>query len=951
MRVKALGLALIAVATAACREAPLDLERAPVVAAPPAPIDLAAVVPDDPDLREGALPNGVRFDILPVPGALRTQVWLVVGAGSLAEDDDQRGLAHLVEHLAFEGTTHFPGHAIRDVVERSGMASGDDLNATTSYDATTYKLAVPGDDPALLATGLDVLRDWASEVTFDPAAIDHERKVVAEERRLRAGDGGFDEAVRDYVLRGSRHAERFSSGDPIIVATAPREALLRFYRDWYRPDLMTVIVVGDVDAAAVEAQIRSRFAGLVGPAQPRALPHDEIHVRDGEVVIARNGQTDTAVIEQLPANPERTYGDLRQRVIELLRMRALTFAGDVSDWTEHRRFGDVWCYVERSGWPEVAIERLVKARRGVLDPAAIARARREFLEEGERFADGVADPAELVDELATRAVTGGWFIDADQYARATAQLVPTILDAEIATRPRAPVAILVHRDLQLDDDDQVTKLHEDGIREDFAAAIAGTFALHPPRDPRPAVDLPRVGLSPGTIVAERTITTRDGAPRSWIAQVFAAHARDRDGHATRRSLGPGDLLEWRLSNDARVLVKPLVTPGHAVSILGLKTSVAGLAPGDETATVIAGALISGGGPGVTHEGFARAALAAGVPNHVADTRDGGALVYADARTSAHVEAALQVVDAYMRATAPGDEMRDAVFAAASQGIRSDAPAGRWLLRDLDVALTDGDPLVVGPTREEIKRIDTARALAIYRDRFGDASAFTFVITGDVDPAALRPLVEKYLAGLPATGAPPIAPPPARSWHAGDQTIVRHGGGGDRATIHVTAWSTATGDYGRKRDLLLLQLLLQARVRDLLRDELAEVYAVDVDVSLTAPPAPKVAIAIDFSCAPAHAQALATAVRALLDQLRDGAITADDSARAIAQVRRTYEGWVGDTTYWQQELASRALYGLDPAGIATDPRRVVADLELARTRAIVRELLSLGGTVTGILLPQ
>ncbi len=560
-------------------------------------------------------------------------------------------------------------------------------------------------------------------------------------------------------------------------------------------------------------------------------------------------------------------------------------------------------------------------------------------------------PPSFVDALATRAVTGGWFIDADQFARDTARLMPTILDAEIATRPRAPAAILVHRYLRFDDDAEDTRAHEDGIRADFAAAIAGTFELRGRPDARSAGDLPRVAPGPGTIVAERIITARDGAPRTWVAQVFAAHARDRDGHATRRSLGPRDLIEWQLSNGARVLVKPLATPGRGVSILGLAARGAGLAPGDELATIIAGALISRGGPGVKREDFARAALAAGVTDHGAGTRVGRAQVYADARSSAHVEAALQVVDAYMLATAPGDEMRDAVFAVASQGVTPHAPPWQVLRRDAQIALTDGDPLAVGLTYDQIRAIDPARALAIYRERFGDASAFTFVITGDVDPAALRPLVERYLAGLPANGAPPIAPEPARLWHPGDQTIVRHDGGGDRATIGISAWSTATVDYGRKCDLLLLQLLLQARVRDLLRDELAEVYTVDVAVSIAPPPVRRVTIAIDFSCAPEQAEALAIAVRGLLDQLRDSAITADDSARAIAQVRRTYEGWVGDAAYWQQELAWRALWGLDPTGIPTDPRRVVADLDLAHTRAIARELLGLGGTATGILFPK
>lgn len=443
----------------------------------------------------------------------------------------------------------------------------------------------------------------------------------------------------------------------------------------------------------------------------------------------------------------------------------------------------------------------------------------------------------------------------------------------------------------------------------------------------------------------------DAAPRSWLAQATARGRLDPAARATRRALGPADVLEWRLSNGARVFIKPTSARSHRVGIIGMAPGGASLSPDEVPAAIVGALLVTKGGPSTDHDGFARAARAAGIDDHGVTIDGGYAEVHASGRSGASVEALLQVVHAYMRATGPRDGLGDLMFDVEATRAGPATPPEFALPGELKRALTDTDSLEVPLSKADVTGLDPARALAIYRERFGDASAFTFVITGDIDPVALRPLVETYLAGLPAIGAPPAATQAARPWHAGDQTIVRHGGGGDRATITVAAWSTATVDYARKRDLLLLQLLLQARVRELLRDELAEVYTVDVDVSLAPPPARRVTIAIDFSCAPAHAEALATAVRGLLDQLRDGAITADDSARVIAQVRRIYEGWVGDATYWQQELASRALYGLDPAGIVTDPRRVVADLDLARTRAIAHELLSLGGTATGILLPK
>src|SRR5262245_6733771 len=238
---------LIATLTIACGHR--HHARARVIDPPEDPKDPS--VPLDPDLREGLLPNGLRYEILPVHGAgQRAQLRLVVAAGSSEEDDDQLGFAHVVEHLAFEGTRRFPHDGVTAAMERDGMAFGADVNASTSADATVYQLAVPTDEPHALDTALDIMRDWAGDVTFDEAALDRERQVVVEE--VRQGEPGLEEVALAAAIRGSLHGMRPPKGDPDLIARAPRAAVVRFYRDWYRPDLMTVVVSGDIDAAAVE---------------------------------------------------------------------------------------------------------------------------------------------------------------------------------------------------------------------------------------------------------------------------------------------------------------------------------------------------------------------------------------------------------------------------------------------------------------------------------------------------------------------------------------------------------------------------------------------------------------------------------------------------------------------------------------------------------------------------
>src|SRR5689334_1275870 len=235
---------------------------------------LSADMPIDPEVLVGGLPNGLRFYIRPNPRPARqVELRLVVRAGSVLEDDDQRGLAHFVEHMQFQGSRHFPGQTIDSFLASLGLSIGSDANAATSFDDTQYSLRVPSDRPEVLDRALTVLEDWAGGALFDDAAIDRQRAIVlAEWRRNLGADERTGDKMRHVELEGSRYADRSPIGDPDVIRTAQREQLVRFYHDWYRPDLMAVIVVGDVDTNAVAAKIREHFTGISNPTPERSRP-------------------------------------------------------------------------------------------------------------------------------------------------------------------------------------------------------------------------------------------------------------------------------------------------------------------------------------------------------------------------------------------------------------------------------------------------------------------------------------------------------------------------------------------------------------------------------------------------------------------------------------------------------------------------------------------------------
>ena len=239
-------------------------------AASAAPIPLTATLPVDSKVKIGTLPNGIRYYIRKnLKPEKRAELRLVVNAGSVLENDNQLGLAHFVEHTAFNGTTHFAKNDLVKYLQSIGVRFGADLNAYTGFDETVYILPVPTDTARIVEQAFTILEDWAHGQVFDSTEVTNERGVVREEWRL--GKGAGDRMLHQWLptaLKGSVYAERLPIGNEQSIMTATPERLRSFYKNWYRPDLQAVIAVGDFDPAVIEAQIKKHFAGIPKPVNP-----------------------------------------------------------------------------------------------------------------------------------------------------------------------------------------------------------------------------------------------------------------------------------------------------------------------------------------------------------------------------------------------------------------------------------------------------------------------------------------------------------------------------------------------------------------------------------------------------------------------------------------------------------------------------------------------------------
>ena len=287
-----------------------------------AQLKLDSKLPLDEKVKIGKLSNGLTYYIRAnQKPEKKVELRLVVNAGSILEDNDQQGLAHFTEHMAFNGTKNFKKNELVSFLQSIGVDFGADLNAYTSFNETVYILPIPLSDPNNYKKGMQVLQDWASGLTFENKQIDDERAVVLEESRL--GKGAEDRMFRKIYPRqyaGSKYATRLPIGKDSILKTFKYDAIKRFYRDWYRPNLMAVIVVGDINVAETEKMIQEYFGALKNPANPRPrtiFPLQSRKAPESMVLTDKEATNIQISIEYSPvkSSPEITLDDYRRENI------------------------------------------------------------------------------------------------------------------------------------------------------------------------------------------------------------------------------------------------------------------------------------------------------------------------------------------------------------------------------------------------------------------------------------------------------------------------------------------------------------------------------------------------------------------------------------------------------------------------------------------------------------
>ena len=943
MRVRA---RFLVAAVCAASLAAMSLHASPQAPAAGASAQLTQDVPLDPLVKTGKFDNGLRYFIRTTKRPeKRAELRLVVDVGSIVENDDQLGLAHLLEHMAFNGTKNFPKTEIVTFLESLGMRFGPSVNAYTSFDETVYMLQLPTEKPEVLDRAFLILEDWAHNQTLDGTEIDKERGVVKEEWRVRRGAGArMQDKQFPIMLKGSRYAERLPIGKPEIIDTFPHDTLRKFYADWYRPDLMSVIAVGDFDPATIERMIQAHFARIPAAKGKPARPTYPVPDHPGTLyAIATDKEATSANISiyaKMDPRDQKTVGAFRRDLVERLfsSMLGTRFSelsqkpdapfvgagGSRGSFVRSKEMSTLSALVKGNAIQQtmdVLFTEAERVARHGFTAGELERTRTNIVSSLERAVREKANtPAAVVaDQLVGHVLNGEPVPDIEYTAALTRRFLPEITLAEVNALAREWVpdrnrVVVISApdkpDVTVPTEPQLTSVIAAVAKKEIPAYV-DTVDASPLLDPLPA---------PGAIAKTTTL--------------------EKFG-----------ITEWHLANGVKVVVKP--TDFREDEIIMRAMSYGGLSQASDADYVSASsatAVVSNGGLGRFSLIDFRKKMT-GKQVSVSPTISQYDEGLTGTSTKKDLETMFQLI--YMRFTQP--RMDPTAFAAFQGTMKSQVANQRsnpnFLFSEAVNGALRNNHLRTRPiTAEQVDQLNLEKSMAFYKDRFADASDFTFVFVGSIDVAAMKPLVERYLGALPSTTR-------KESWkdvgirYTPGLVEKRVDKGLEPQSRAQIVFSGAYQDSQEQRIALrALADVLDARLREKLREDLGGTYGASVGASYTRIPVGEYAVTINFSCDPARTEELIKATLTDIDDLKSKGPLEKQVTDTKEKLIRDNETSVKQNAYWTTQLSLRYLAG-DPLDTLFSMPEEYRKVSVASVHEAAKKYLNTGNVVKVTLFPE
>ena len=909
--------------------------------------ELSQPMPVDPQITMGKFPNGLRYYIRNnKKPEKRAELRLVVKAGSILEDDDQQGLAHLAEHMAFNGTKNFPKHELISFIESLGMRFGADLNAYTSFDETVYMLTVPTDKPETVERAMQVHEDWAHNVSFDPAEIDKERGVVMEEWRLGRGAGARTrDKLFPIMLKGSRYADRLPIGKPEIIQGGKAERLKQFYTDWYRPDLMAVVAVGDFDKSAIEKMITSHFASIPAATKPRPrTTYDVPDHSDTIYAIATDKETTNTIVEvhtMLPAREEGSVGVYRQKTVDglfsgMLSARfselaqkpdapfTIAFAGRGNFFARSKDSATLFALVKENDVErglDMLLSEAERVARFGFTATELDRQKQNLLRNYERNA------LEKENQLSTNR--------ADEYVR-------NFLDNE--SLPSADDEYVLHRRFL----PEINLVEINKIAKEWFTDRNRTVVITAPA--KSGLVIPDEAKLAAVI---KTVASKDLKP--YVDTLANAALLDSTptpgtiaGTVTKEAIG---ITEWQLSNGVRVILKP--TTFKEDEILFRATSPGGTSLADDKDYIPASSatqVITAGGVGKFNVIDFRKIMTGKVAfaNPIIGELEEG---LSGSSSRKDLETLFQLI--YLRFTQPrADATAFAVQAAQAKSFLANQAAspGFVFFDTLNNTRFQNHLRRRLPTVATVDQWDLEKSLAFYKDRFADASDFTFIFVGSFDVATIKPLVERYLGSLPSI----------RRKEAWKDVGVRTPSGivekkvekGIEPKSDSAIVFSGPFEYNQEQRVAIRAMseILERKLLETLREEMGGTYGVSASPSYEKIPNPTYSITIEFGSAPDRVENMIKRVFQEIELFKTNGPTDKQVADEKEALLRDFEINSKLNNYLLGQLTGKYRLGEDPASLWRIPE-YYNKIDKAMIQQAAKTYLNTNAYVEVMLFPE
>ncbi|MEX0289299.1 MAG: M16 family metallopeptidase [Flavobacteriaceae bacterium] len=840
-------------------------------------------IPIDAEVKIGVLPNGLTY-YLRNNGKPedKVELRLVVNAGSIMETDRQLGLAHFMEHMNFNGTKNFEKNDLVDYLQSIGVKFGADLNAYTSFDETVYILPIPSDDPEKLEKGFQILEDWAHQTTLSEEAIDGERGVVLEELRVRLGaEERMQKVTLPKIMYGSKYAERLPIGTKENLENFDYADVRDYYKAWYRPDLMAVVAVGDLDVTTMEAKIKAHFSNIEKAEAPTKresyeLPnHEETFIAIASDKEAAFSRVQVLYKDHFEAPQTKTLKDYRDRLIKSL------FSTLINNRLTELRNSPNPPFVFGFSYYGRTLARTKNAYQSIAQtsPDGHMKGLKAILEENERVKRYGFQNAEFErakksllarlekqyndrDKLESNRIVGQYI---NNYLRNSP--IPSIAWEYETTKSLLPsikleeIGALINSFLH--DDNRVIVLtgpEKEGVKQVTEEEVLSlletikTAEILPYQDEEVRSELIETMPAPGTIVDSEknsgleitTLSLSNGAKVTYKKTDF------KNDEVLFRAFSPGGLS---LYSDEEL---------RATAFANSSLAEAGI-----------------GGLSLTDMNKFMSGKIARVAPRISSFSEN----FNGSAAPKDLETLFQMVHLYFTSLNKDEEAFNSAMTKQKSFLGNLMANPQFYFQDqISQIKNEGNPRYTGfPTIEKMEAADYDLAYTKYQERFADAGDFHFYLVGNIDEAKVKEYATTYLASLPGTNSNEKYVPTKFRRKDSYQKHIINRGSDPKSNVSITWEEEIPYDSTTEMAVNALGELLTIKLIEQLREEEGGVYGVGARGNLSKISYSNLSLSISFPCGPENVDKLIAAALAEVEKIKKDGVSPKD----MAKVKETY----------------------------------------------------------------